>query len=328
MPARRPALCFREFARRSDTMMTMGYDARTATPPDGTREAIAGLLGPRPDRAPMCGSVMEVADCGTYARERVTYPTSTGPVTAYVCIPHERPRPMPAVFCHHQHASRFALGKSEVVGLDGDPDQAYAHELAERGYITFAPDALGFEARVPVDDPSANVTWFELARRLVAGRTLLATCLDDVSAGIDYLISREEVADDRIGFLGHSYGGRMALWAPAFEPRIAASVSHAGCVSYRESDSYEVGFQAEFVVPGFADRFDVENLLDLYGNTALLISGGTRDPYSRGIARLIEEASTRLGTRAESAVYDAGHEFARHMRARAYDFLDHHLQDR
>ena len=36
---------------------------------------------------------------------------------------------------------------SEVVGLKGDADQAYASELAERGYVVIAPDALAFEER-------------------------------------------------------------------------------------------------------------------------------------------------------------------------------------
>jgi hypothetical protein len=47
-------------------------------------------------------------------------------------------KPAPAIFCHHQHAGNFRIGKSELVGLDGDPNQAYAEELAERGYITFS----------------------------------------------------------------------------------------------------------------------------------------------------------------------------------------------
>jgi hypothetical protein len=40
---------------------------------------------------------------------------------------------VPVIFCHHQHSGQFDLGKSEVVGLRGDPDQAYAAELARRG---------------------------------------------------------------------------------------------------------------------------------------------------------------------------------------------------
>jgi dienelactone hydrolase len=53
----------------------------------------------------------------------------------------------PAVIAHHQHAGQFDLGKCEVVGLAGDADQAYGAELAKRGYVVIAPDALAFEER-------------------------------------------------------------------------------------------------------------------------------------------------------------------------------------
>jgi hypothetical protein len=77
----------------------------------------------------------------------------------------------------------------------------------------------------------------------------------------------------------------MALWAPAFDRRITASVSHCGCIPFRRSYTRDTGVQAEFVVPGFA------------------------------------AAERSLGGRAEFAGYDAGHVFTPEMRARAYAFL-------
>ena len=60
----------------------------------------------------------------------------------------------------------------------------------------------------------------------VQGRTLLASCLHEVSVALNFLVSRDEVDPARLGFIGHSYGGRIALWAPAFDPHITASVSN------------------------------------------------------------------------------------------------------
>jgi hypothetical protein len=65
------------------------------------------------------------------------------------------------------------LGKSEIVGLRGDPDQAYAGERA--GCLTIAPDATGFEDRSWAD--GTHMGWFELSSRLVTGRTLPADLL-------------------------------------------------------------------------------------------------------------------------------------------------------
>jgi len=289
--------------------------------PRGT--TIRALLGPAPPKTDLAVERLERVDCGRYVREKIRY--SVGPderVSAYVCIPHDLAGPAPAVFCHHQHASRFDLGKSEVVGLAGDPDQAYAHELAERGFVTIAPDAIGFEERNWSGDGASNVTWFELSTRLVRGRTLLAACLHEVSAALDHLTSRPEVDSGRIGFLGHSYGGRMALWAPAHDPRITASVSHCGCIPFRHSYSRDTGIQAEFVLPGFAAEHDLEDVIACFDATALLISAGTADKWSRGAAELFGSVQRTLGDRAEIALYDAGHVFTAAMRERAYQFLE------
>lgn len=284
--------------------------------------SLLGFLGPVPTKVDLAVECLERVDCGRYVREKIRY--SVGPdefVSAFVCVPHDLTGPAPAVFCHHQHASRFDLGKSEVVGLAGDPDQAYAHELAERGFVTIAPDAIGFEERNWSPDGASNVTWFELSTRLVRGRTMLASCLHEISAALDYLTSRPDVDATRIGFLGHSYGGRMALWAPAYDLRITASVSNCGCIPFRHSYSHDTGIQAEFVVPGFAASHDLEDVIACFDRTALLISAGTADKWSRGAEELFAAVERRLGDRAELALYEGGHVFTPAMRERAYQFL-------
>jgi hypothetical protein len=42
-----------------------------------------------------------------------------------------------------------AQGKREVCGIEGDPEQALALELVERGFVCIAPDAIGFGERIP-----------------------------------------------------------------------------------------------------------------------------------------------------------------------------------
>lgn len=285
--------------------------------------AFGEFLGPWPEPVALELQHLEQVDCGRYVREKINYAVTSGHrISAYICVPKSTTVPMPAVFCHHQHASRFDLGKSEVVGLVGDPDQAYAHELAEAGFITIAPDAIGFEERNWSPDRAANVSWFESATRLVQGRTLLASCLHDISVALDYLVSREDVDSQRIGFIGHSYGGRMALWAPAFDHRITASVSHCGCIPFRCSYTYDTGLQAEFVVPGFASAHDLEDVIAHFSDSSsLLISAGSADKWSRGAEELFTSTRDTLGDRVELALYDSGHVFKPEMRARAYAFL-------
>ena len=291
------------------------------------KAALLAVLGPFPEKTPLRPRTLESVDCGSYVREKVEYCTELGEVVrAYLCLPRSRPPKTAAIFCHHQHDFNFALGKSEVVGLAGDPDQSYAAELAERGYITFAPDAIAFEER-NWSGGTFQAEYYELASRLVAGRTLLAKVLHDASVGIDYLESREEVDRARIGFLGHSYGGRMAIWMPAIDRRIKASVSNCGCVNYRNSLSREAGIQMEFCVPGVMEVGDIEEIVALVAPTPLYISAGEQDKWSRGAQELFDAAKSAFSAgNLQLKIWPGGHAFTTAMRQHAYAFLDRYLR--
>jgi len=290
------------------------------------KKLLLTLLGPFPDKVPLRSRILESNDCGSYLREKVEYCTELEEVVrAYICLPRTRKPKTPAVFCHHQHDWNFSLGKSEVAGASGDPDQGYAVELAERGYITFAPDALGFEER-NWSGGTFEAIYFELASRLVTGRTLLAKVLHDASVGIDYLQSREEVDGDKIGFLGHSYGGRMALWTPALDRRISASVSNCGCVNYKDSLQPDVGIQMEFCVPGILQVCDIEDLVALVAPTPLYISATDQDKWSHGAQHIFDSVSAAFPPESlKLKIWPGGHVFTPAMREEAYEFLDRHL---
>jgi dienelactone hydrolase len=292
------------------------------------RHRLEQLLGPFPARCPLDAVVLETVDCGLYVRETIEYAVEADErIRSFLLVPKRIRRAAPAIFAHHQHARQFHLGKSEVVGLAGDPDQAYAAELAQRGYVVIAPDALAFEER-NWSNPSGDAEYFELATRLVQGQTLLAKCLHDVSVAIDYLAARPDVDPLRIGFIGHSYGGRMAIWAPAIDTRIRASVSNCGCVNYKQSFTHDSGVQMEFCLPGVLQFGDVEDIVRLVAPRALLLQATSDDKWSRGARAMFEYAQSsfpkgKLGF----GYWPGGHVFTLEMRQAAYHFLEEHLQD-
>jgi dienelactone hydrolase len=284
------------------------------------RESLRELLGPVPSWSLGEVEVVETAQCDGFLRRRVSYDTPSGRASAFVCVPNGLEEPAALVYCHHQHNYQCHLGKSEVVGLRGDPSQAYAAELARRGFVTIAADSIGFEDRNWAG--GQDVGWFELSSRLVLGRTLLADELQEISLAIDYGNSLPEVRAGTVGFIGHSFGGRVALWAPAWDSRIAASVSNCGCVSYRESFARDVGFQVDTVVPGFARDFDVEDLLELTPECAYLVIAGDDDRWSRGAEALEAELRRRRMDHARIVRRPGGHTFPAEDRGLAYAFLD------
>jgi hypothetical protein len=289
-------------------------------------QALRHLLGPFPNPCPLDAVVLETADCGPYLRQTIAYAVEAKErVRSFLLLPKHINRPVPAIFAHHQHNREFHLGKSEVVGLAGDPDQAYAVELAQRGYVVIAPDALAFEER-NWSNPSGDAEYYELATRLVQGRTLLAKCLHDVSVALNYLETRPEVDPLRIGFIGHSYGGRMAIWAPAIDHRIQASVSNCGCVNYKQSFTHDTGVQMEFCLPGVLQLGDVEDVLQLVAPRALLLQATANDKWSRGAEAMFAYAESSFPTGQLTLAYWPGdHLFTPEMRENAYRFLDHHL---
>ena len=289
-----------------------------------TRETLINLLGSLPDKVCPEPTVIDEVDCGPYLRRTIEYAVEPGErIQAFLCLPHTGANALPAVYCFHQHGGNRLLGKSEVVGLSGDPDQAYAKELAERGYVTLAPDAICFEDRCDdKESPDYNHV-HQLHIRLLRGQTLLGKVLHDMSVGIDVLQNMTEVDSTQIGFIGHSYGGRMALFAPVFDRRIRASVCSCGSTNYRDMP----GIQFDFVVPGILRHGDIEDIVCLVEPASLLILGGDQDKWSIGIEAMVEYAQSALyhGT-IEGGVYPGGHQFTPEMRERAYGFLSEQLK--
>ncbi|MBV7337112.1 dienelactone hydrolase family protein [Chloroflexi bacterium TSY] len=244
-------------------------------------------------------------------------------IQAFLCLPHARNDALPAVYCFHQHGGNRLLGKSEVVGLAGDPDQAYAKELAERGYVTLAPDAICFEDQCEDKESPDYSHVHQLHIRLIRGQTLLGKVLHDLSAGINILWEMPDVDPNSIGFIGHSYGGRMALFAPVFDRRIKASVCSCGSTNYRDMP----GVQFDFVVPGILQHGDIEEVVRLIDPASLLILGGDQDKWSMGIKQIVQYAHTAFDRgQLDFEIYPGGHQFTTEMRERAYDFLEGQLK--
>ena len=277
-----------------------------------------------PEKVAPAVAIIDEVDCGSFLRRTIEYNVESGErISAFLCLPHDRSNLLPAVYCFHQHAGNRLLGKSEVVGLSGDPDQAYARELAEWGYVTLAPDAICFEDRCQdKDSPDYNHV-HQLHIRLLRGQTLLGKVLHDMSVGIDVLQTMPEIDPNRLGFIGHSYGGRMALFAPVFDRRISASVCNCGSTNYCDMP----GIQFDFVLPGVLNHGDIEDIVRLVEPTNLLILGCNKDKWSIGVEAMAEYAQSAFQHgELDYRVYPGGHQFTPEMREQAYDFLSKHLK--
>jgi alpha-beta hydrolase superfamily lysophospholipase len=88
---------------------------------------------------------------------------------------------------------------------------AVAKALASYGYV-----AMRFDMRGCGESEGAK------------GRVICLEQVEDARSALAYLATLDEVRDDRIGVLGHSFGAAVAVYAAGVEKRFAACVSSGG----------------------------------------------------------------------------------------------------
>lgn len=149
---------------------------------------------------------------------------------------------VPAVLCLHQTT---AIGKAEPAGLGGKPNLHYALELAERGFVTLAPDY-----------PNFGDYHFDSYAHGYASATMKG--ISNHRRAVDLLQTLPEVNPDEIGVIGHSLGGHNSLFAAVFDDRIKAVVTSCGFTSF---EKYKGGNLA-----GWSHRGYMPRIADVYHN--------------------------------------------------------------
>ncbi len=243
------------------------------------QKQIINLIGGFPQKkTPLHPRILERTNEGSYFREKIIYETEPGEeVPAYLLIPKKLKSKTPAIFVHHQHGAQFHLGKCEVVGLAGHPDQAYAKELAELGYVILAPDAKCFEERTIFGLEGRGVEYYEGMRLILMGQCFQRRMIWDIIRGIDFLLTRKEVDGNRIGCIGHSLGGQETLFGSVFDSRIKAAVSSCGFSTYKAILRNKVTHNLALYIPGILKYTDFPEIASMIAPRPFLILTGSKD---------------------------------------------------
>lgn len=226
------------------------------------------------------------------ARQLVHLVTDEDRIPSLLAVPGGE-GPFPAVVIFHQHAGQRHYGNSEVFGLVGDQFQAFGPALARAGFVVLAPDSIAFEDRRPggrgtdarKDDWEQHYNAF--AYRLVMGATLMQKVLHDAMVAVSALLARPDVSDGRVGALGHSYGGNTTLFLMAVDERVQFGCASGALASYRRKIADGTGIEMAEAIPGFATRFDLEDVLAAIAPRAFLAVSGTEDKYAADADELV-----------------------------------------
>ena len=298
---------------------------------DTVRLSISSFLGlALPAAAPEVRIVERKSEDG-YTRSLIRYSAPEGDqVEAFLFHPtHQRPRGKVLVL--HQHNSQWMIGKSEIAGLAGDPLQAFGPALARLGVTVLAPDSIGFESRVsaaewgtslapPLDRPFGSADgWLQhynqMAHRLVQGDLLIRKVLADCAAARLVLQNFEPTDAAPAGVLGHSYGGMLALFLAALDTRVAFACSSGAASSFRYKLAHGIALEMSLIIPGFARRFDLDDLIRCVAPRRLLLVSSEEDPLTRDADDLVQAALPAF-----DAQNCAGH--LQHFRFRGSHALD------
>ncbi|MFT3881844.1 MAG: acetylxylan esterase [Gemmatales bacterium] len=266
---------------------------------------------------------------GTVIRRKITYLTSDGDrVPAYLLMPTKPSVKLPAVLCLHQTTK---IGKGEPAGLGGLANLHYALELAQRGYVTIAPDYPGF-------GDYANCNPYQLGYASATAKGIV-----NHRRAIDVLASMPEVDPERIGCIGHSLGGHNTLFVSLFEPRIKVLATSCGFCSFPKYYGGDLkGWSHKGYMPRIATLyqcdpklmpFDFKDVLESMAPRPVFINAPLRDANFNvdGVRDCVKASMSgyQLYGKAENLFVEypeCEHDFPTEVRQRCYAFFDKHLK--
>jgi dienelactone hydrolase len=293
------------------------------------------VMGPLPRPAhpvPLDVRILEETRLGPLVRRKIAYHTDSPVrrVSAWLFLPARTEQKEPAILCLHQTTK---IGKDEPAGLGPDVNLRYALQLAERGYVTLAPDYPSFGEYRETFDPKEGY---------VSGT--MRAIYDNMRA-IDLLQSLPQVDAARIGCIGHSLGGHNTMFTAVFDPRIKALVSNCGFTRFHKYYGGNLkGWTSPRYMPLIASRygndpnrvpFDFTEIVACFAPRAFLASSPLHDSNFEvsGVRDVIAAARPIYALyghpeNLQANYPDAEHSFPPAAREVAYKFLDQHLKKR
>ena len=114
------------------------------------------------------------------------------------------------------HGTNNVIGHGVIVGLGDVKNRAYALELAERGYVTLAPN---YPLLAKYQPDLKKLGWESGSLKAVW----------DNMRGLDLLASLDYVeTSNGFGPIGHSLGGHNSVYTAVFDDRLKVIVTSCG----------------------------------------------------------------------------------------------------
>ncbi|MES5099812.1 alpha/beta fold hydrolase [Agrobacterium sp. BA1120] len=290
--------------------------------------------------------MIDEVDRGTYVARKVAFNlTQHNRIIALMLVPKGK-GPFPAAVFYHDHGSNFDIGKEKLIETWGDEARLISSqgwgqkffsgrfpgdELARRGYVVLATDALGWGDRGPLTYEAQQALAANFAN---LGSSLAGSmALEDVRAAA-FLKSLPEVDKGRIAAIGFSMGAFRAWQAAALSDDITATVAvnwmgTAKGLMVPGNNQLRGGSAWHMTHPGLMQHMDYPDVASLAAPNSMLILAGEKDTLfppasvTEAFGKMKDVwAAWNAADRFESKIWPGGHVFEADQQDYAFDWLD------
>ena len=121
---------------------------------------------------------------------------------------------------------------------------------------------------------------FEMASRIIKGKTLLEKTLSDLSASIDFVVSRQEIDKKRVGLLVILMVEEWLVFCQRMIKRAKVSIANCYARLLKSLDiKKNTRIPMELVVPNILKFGDFSDFLKLSNNCNVLLSVSKKDKW-------------------------------------------------
>ena len=216
-----------------------------------------------------------------YTIDRVEFLAEPGQtVPGYLLKPKGVEPPLPVMICLQGHSPgmHISIGRGktpgEVASIRGGRDialQAVAHGWA----------ALAIEQRAFGERAVEGVACGDVAlRELLKGRPLTGQRVFDVMRAVDFIATRPDLDQARIGCMGNSAGGTVSFYAACVDPRIRLAVVSCSFGTFEATWLYRRHCACGYL-PGLLKVADMPDLAGLIAPRHLILVAGKEDGLAR-----------------------------------------------
>jgi len=288
-------LAHRQTAARAATVAAIATPEEARLRQVRVRATLSELIHFEYAAGPVRFEITGTSDGDGYTIEKLWYESLPGyRVTADLYRP-DGAGPFPAIIVQPGH------------GVDGKiGDHGFAANLAQAGFVVLSIDIVGEGERLQHYDAEIGASKvgrptgehsMAFGQALPTGGHVSRFFIQDAVRGVDYLMSRPDVDDRRIGAFGCSGGGTMTAYLAAVDPRIQATAvaCYANDFDHLLAPGGPGPQDSEQSIPFFLERgLDIPDWIEAAAPRPYAIVSTTEDMFPIAGARAAYREASRF----------------------------------